>query len=175
MKAKEIIENAIALCIGADFNEEINVRDLNGAISITFNANNSIRERKGKPKLSDVPYIDTMADDLLYENELYSPLSYLLASLILIGQEEHTLANLYRQQYLNLINMFVPPQREIKRQTNFERIKAMTVEEFIDWCRYKFDCTCCPAWVECGAEDVSEIEYCKLALRNYLESEVQEE
>ena len=57
--------------------------------------------------------------------------------------------------------------------TNFERIKAMTVEEFIEWCRRKFDCFCCPAWDKCDAQDKLEKDCCQEALRNYLESEVQ--
>lgn len=61
-----------------------------------------------------------------------------------------------------------------KPLTNFERIKTMTVEELIDWCRYKFDCPYCPAWEYCGAEDIAEAGNCKSALKIWLEKEVQE-
>ena len=49
-----------------------------------------------------------MEDVIDFETEMYSPLCYALASKLLQAQEETSLAAIYHNQYVTLLELFVP-------------------------------------------------------------------
>ena len=57
--------------------------------------------------------------------------------------------------------------------TNYEKIKAMSVEEMAEWFAYmaEGECVFCPALFSC---EYDEAEGCKGSMKKYLESEVEE-
>ena len=112
MQVKEIYENALALNIGrAEDDEEMayfGVKMFNILLSETKCYNDCIRIKKGKERLEKVPFITQLTDEMPYEEELYAPFSYGLASKLLAAQEETTLASLYNNQYVSLLNLATP-------------------------------------------------------------------
>ena len=65
----------------------------------------------------------------------------------------------------------------VKKRTNFEKIKAMRIEEMANMINYiTNDCEFCPATEICniyiGDEDLAPIPSCKREIKKWLESEV---
>lgn len=112
MTAKEIYENALALNISRtdeeDDMEYFAVRIMNIILAETFYSNNQLREKKGKQPLKNAVRISGVDDVLEYEDELYAPMSYALASKLLQAQEEYNLAAVYNNQYVTLLELMTP-------------------------------------------------------------------
>ena len=112
MIVKDIYENALALNLAKpDEDEELEffaVKLFNILLAETREYNNSIRIKKGLSPLSEAPAVKSVAEDMPYEKELYAPLCYGLASKLLAAQEETTLAALYNNQYVTLLDMATP-------------------------------------------------------------------
>ncbi len=112
MKAKEIYENALALNISRTDDEDdmeyFALRLLNILLAEVHCYNNQIREKHGKEKLEHMCRVENMEEDTGCEEELYAPLSYGLAAKLLTAQEENTLATIYNNQYVTLLDMVTP-------------------------------------------------------------------
>lgn len=112
MQVKEIYENALALNIARTEDDEemeyFAIKMFNILLSETRAYNECIRIKKGKEKLEKVPYISQLTDEMPYEDELYAPFSYGLASKLLAAQEETNLASLYNNQYVALLELATP-------------------------------------------------------------------
>ena len=112
MLIKEIYENALALNIARmDDDEELEffgIKLFNILLHETKACNNCIRIHKGLEKLEEVPTVISLSDEMPYEEELYAPLSYGLASKLMAAQEETTIAALYHNQYVTLLDMATP-------------------------------------------------------------------
>ncbi len=117
MTAKEIYENALALSISRTDDEDdmeyYAVRIINILLAEIFLNNNQIRIKKGKSPLMSPVKIKSTDDEIDYENELYAPICYALASKLLQAQEETTLAAVYNNQYVTLLE-FVTPAVEME-------------------------------------------------------------
>lgn len=111
MKVKEIYENALALNISRigdeDDMEFFALKMMNILLAETKKHNDAIRLKKGKDELEEVK-VSSVSDEIPYENELYAPLCYGLASKLLAAQEENNLAVLYNNQYVTLLEMVTP-------------------------------------------------------------------
>lgn len=55
--------------------------------------------------------------------------------------------------------------------TNFERIKAMNVKQFVDWLTKRLDCEGCPMLDRCTDSDLISLP-CDEVIEKWLESEV---
>lgn len=112
MNAKEIYENALALDISymedEDNIEEFAIRLLNILVAEVFLYNNQIRQKKGKAPLERPSKVKSMDGEIDCEGELYAPLCYGLAAKMLTAQEETTLATIYNNQYVTLLEMVTP-------------------------------------------------------------------
>lgn len=112
MQVKEIYENALALNIAkaADDTELefFAVKLFNILLAETKLYNDSIRIKKELAPMDRVPAVESLEDDMPWEAELYAPLSYGLASKLLAAQEETTLAALYHNQYVTLLELATP-------------------------------------------------------------------
>lgn len=112
MQVKDIYENALALNIArTDDDEELEyfgIKLFNILLSEIKAYNDCIRIKKGLKPLEEAPKIDYLTDEMPYEKELFAPLSYGLASKLLAAQEETTLASLYHNQYITLLDMATP-------------------------------------------------------------------
>lgn len=112
MKAKEIYENALALNISRTEDEDdmeyFAIKLLNILMSEIFCNNNQIRNKKGKKPFESAPKITGISDEIDYEEELYAPMSYALAAKLLQAQEETSLAAIYNNQYVTLLDLVTP-------------------------------------------------------------------
>lgn len=112
MQVKEIYENALALNIARTEDDEelefFGIKLFNILLSETKACNDSIRLKKGLKMLEKAPKVTGLGDEMPYEEELYSALSYGLASKLLAAQEETTLASLYYGQFVSLLEMATP-------------------------------------------------------------------
>ncbi len=112
MQVKDIYENALALNIAKTADDEelefFGIKLFNILLSETRAYNDCIRIKKGMKRLEETPLIVSLADEMPYEAELYAPLSYGLASKLLAAQEETSLASLYHNQYITLLDMATP-------------------------------------------------------------------
>lgn len=112
MLVKEIYENALALNIAKMADDEelefFGIKLFNILLSETKAYNNCIRIRKGLEQLEKAPVIVSLNEEMPYEDEMYAPLSYGLASKLLAAQEETTLSSLYHNQYVTLLDMATP-------------------------------------------------------------------
>ena len=112
MKAKEIYENALALNISRIDDEDdlefFAVKLMNILLAEVFENNNQIRCKKGLPKLAQPTKVSTIDADTQYEAELYAPMCYALAAKLLQAQEETSLAAVYNNQYVTLLQLVTP-------------------------------------------------------------------
>ena len=112
MTAKEIYENALALNISRSDDEDdmgyYAVRIINILLAEIFLNNNQIRFKKGKSPLESPVKIKGMDDAIDYESELYAPICYALAAKLMQAQEETTLAAVYNNQYVTLLEIVTP-------------------------------------------------------------------
>ncbi|MBE6878316.1 MAG: hypothetical protein E7488_04020 [Ruminococcaceae bacterium] len=112
MQVKDIYENALALNIAKTADDEelefFGIKLFNILLSETKAYNDCIRIKKGMKQLEKAPTIISLEDEMPYETELYAPFSYGLASKLLAAQEEMTLASLYHNQYITLLDMATP-------------------------------------------------------------------
>ena len=112
MTAKEIYENALALNISRTDDEDdmeyFAVRIMNVLLAEIFLNNNQIRCKKGKSPLIQPMKIKSMEDTIDCENELYAPMCYALAAKLMQAQEETTLAAVYNNQYVTLLDLVTP-------------------------------------------------------------------
>ncbi len=112
MKVKDIYENALALNISRMDDEDnlefFAIKLFNLVLSEVFVYNNQLREKKGLQLMEKAPIVKSIDDEMPYENELYAPLSYGLASKLLSAQEEMNLAGLYNNQYVILLQLTCP-------------------------------------------------------------------
>lgn len=112
MTVKDIYENALALNLArTDEDTELEffaVKLFNILLAETREYNNCLRIKKKKQPLATAPVVNSVAEEMPYEDELYAPLSYGLASKLLAAQEETTLAALYNNQYVTLLEMATP-------------------------------------------------------------------
>ena len=112
MTAKEIYENALALNISRiedeDDMEYFAVKIINILLWEVFNSNNQLRCKKGKKLMETAPKISAISDRIDYEEELYAPLCYALAAKLLQAQEETSLAAVYNNQYVTLLELMTP-------------------------------------------------------------------
>lgn len=112
MKVKEIYENALALNISRIDDEDdlefYAVKIMNILLAEIFEHNNQLRQKKGKVRMENPPKISDINADTQYEAELYAPMCYGLASKLLQAQEETTLAAVYNNQYVTLLELVTP-------------------------------------------------------------------
>ena len=112
MQVKEIYENALALNIAKPADdvelEFFAVKLFNILLAEAKLYNDSIRTGKSLLPLDKAPTVKSIEDEMPYEAELYAPLSYGLASKLLAAQEETTLASLYHNQYVTLMELATP-------------------------------------------------------------------
>ena len=112
MIVKDIYENALAMNLArTDEDTELEyfaVKLFNVLLAETREHNNCIRIKKGLEPFAQAPIVLSLYDAMPYEKELYAPLSYGLASKLLAAQEETTLAALYNNQYVTLLDMATP-------------------------------------------------------------------
>ena len=112
MTAKEIYENALALNISRvedeDDMEYFAIKLMNILMAEIFCNNNQIRLKKGKEPITTPPKISGITDYIDYEKELYAPMSYALAAKLLQAQEETSLAAVYNNQYVTLLELVTP-------------------------------------------------------------------
>ena len=112
MTAKEIYENALALNISRTDDEDdmeyFAIRIINILLAEIFLNNNQIRLKKGKSPLETPVKIESIDDAIDYENELYAPVCYALAAKLMQAQEETTLAAVYNNQYVTLLEIVTP-------------------------------------------------------------------
>lgn len=112
MTAKEIYENALALDMGhiedEDDLEYYAVKIMNVMLAELYIYNNQLRQKKGLPPMENPPVVYDMDDTVDFEPQMYSPASYALASKLLQAQEETSLAAVYHNQYVTLLELFMP-------------------------------------------------------------------
>lgn len=112
MTAKEIYENALALNISRTDDEDdmeyFALRIINILLAEIFLNNNQIRCKKGKSLLTQPMKIKSMEDVIDCESELYAPMCYALAAKLMQAQEETTLAAVYNNQYVTLLEIVTP-------------------------------------------------------------------
>jgi hypothetical protein len=112
LTAKEIYENALALNISYIDDEDdmsfFAVKLLNILLAELFLHNNQIRQKKRLNPLEKPIAIKSLDDTIDYENELYAPMCYALAAKLLQAQEETSLAAVYNNQYVTLLELITP-------------------------------------------------------------------
>ena len=112
MTAKEIYENALALNISRPDEEDnldyFAVKLLNILLAEIYPNNNQIRQSKGKQPLETAVKVNALQEDVGYETELYAPMCYGLAAKLLQAQEETSLAAVYNNQYVTLLELVTP-------------------------------------------------------------------
>lgn len=112
MKAKEIYENALALNLSyMDEEDDLSffaIRLFNILLAELFENNNSLRISKGRERLPCAAKISSIEDEVGYEEELYAPMSYALAAKLLQAQEETSMAAIYNNQYVSLLELATP-------------------------------------------------------------------
>lgn len=112
MKVKEIYENALALSISRiDEEDDLSfyaVRLFNILLSETKLYNDQLRIKKGKNVQENAIVIESIDDEIDYENELYAAMSYGLAAKLLAAQEDSNLAMLYNNQYVTMLTITSP-------------------------------------------------------------------
>ncbi|HBS60884.1 MAG TPA: hypothetical protein DEA44_16680 [Firmicutes bacterium] len=104
MTADQIFDSVIALMFAESGDKpdyEANyIAQLNMKLEEVFNANNSIRIKKGKAALEEPPFITSLSDDVGYEFELERSLLPLgIAGDLYVDDDETGIANDYRERY----------------------------------------------------------------------------
>ena len=109
MTVKEIYEASTVLATGANEAaeyEEIAVTLFNLCLGKIFNENNHIRQINKKEKLTKVPFVQNLSDEMPYEDEFITALKYGLAAEIMIadGDMDEGKHSIYMQMFTSEVN-----------------------------------------------------------------------
>lgn len=109
MTVKEIYSTSVVLVTGAkDESEykEIAVPLFNLVMSKCFNENNHLRLFKGKDALKEIPVVNSLEDEVVYEDEFASALKYGLAAELLIADADMDEGkhSIYMQMFANEVD-----------------------------------------------------------------------
>ena len=107
MKVKDIYNDVLALTLEkeADNSEfaDFVVPHFNLLMAELFNYNNAARQRSGKQTLAAAAMVESLNDDVPYEDVLYAPMVYGLAAKLLTA-DENELAGTYQQMYYSALD-----------------------------------------------------------------------
>lgn len=107
MKVKDIYNDVLALTLEkeADNSEfaDFVVPHFNLLMAELFNYNNAARQRSGKQTLAAAARVESLNDDVPYEDVLYAPMVYGLAAKLLTA-DENELASIYQQMYYSALD-----------------------------------------------------------------------
>lgn len=106
LKVKDIYNDVLALTLEkeADNSEfaDFVVPHFNLLMAELFNYNNAARQRSGKQTLAAAARVESLNDDVPYEDVLYAPMVYGLAAKLLTA-DENELAGTYQQMYYSAL------------------------------------------------------------------------
>ena len=109
--ADRIFDDVVGLCFWeesdkADY-EKIFIRHLNVILAECFDANNSLRLRRGKEAMEEIPEIFNLEDQVGYEDRFERMIvPYGVASLIFTEDDESGISNVYRAMYREKLGQF---------------------------------------------------------------------
>ena len=102
--ADQIFDTVVGLCFWTDedkpeYKDQF-IRVINLIISECFDANNSLRRRRGKEELAEIPTIKDLTTVIGFEDKFENiVIPYGVASIIYVEDDEAGLANIYRAKY----------------------------------------------------------------------------
>ena len=102
--ADQIFDTVVGLCFWTDEDkpeyEDQFIRVMNLILSECYDANNSLRRKRGKEELQEIPIIKKLTDILGFEDKFENiTIPYGVASIIYVEDDEQGLANIYREKY----------------------------------------------------------------------------
>ena len=102
--ADQIFDAVVGLCFWTDDEkteyETQFIRVLNLILAECFDANNSLRRKRGKEELEEIPNITKLSDEPGYEDKFEMiAIPYGVASIIFVEDDEQGLSNIYREYY----------------------------------------------------------------------------
>ena len=109
--ADRIFDDVVGLCFWetadkADY-QAVFVKQMNVILAECFDANNSLRRKRGKAELKEIPEITELEDSPGYEDYFERMvIPYGVASLIYVEDDESGISNVYRAKYMEKLNEY---------------------------------------------------------------------
>ena len=102
--ADQIFDTVVGLCFWTEEDkpeyQDQFIKVMNLILAECFDANNSLRRKRGKEEMLEIPMIEDLAEAPGYEDKFESiVIPYGIASIIYVEDDESGLANIYRQKY----------------------------------------------------------------------------